>query len=141
MSKILEKVIYKRLYKFINKCNILYQSQCGFRDKHSYKQAILELTGRVLHARDKGLHTAALFLDLSKVFDTLNHNVLLKKLNRYGVRDNCLDWFRDYLTDRSLVSKITTPGNVITRSDSYDITYGTVQGSCLSPLLFNTLLQ
>ena len=66
----------------------------------------------------------------------MNHDVLLQKLNRYGVRGHCLDWFKDYLTNCSLVSKITTPGNVITRSDSYDITYGTAQGSCLSPLLF-----
>ena len=125
-----------RLYKFINKHSILYQSQYGFRNKHSCEQAILELTGRILHARDEGLHAAAIFLDLSKAFDTLNHDVLLQKLHRYGVRGLCLDWFRDYLTNRSLVSKITTPGNVIPRSESYDITYGTAQGSCLGPLLF-----
>ena len=74
-------------------------------------------------------------MDLSKAFDTLNHDVLLQKLNRYGVRGHCLDWFKDYLTNRSLVSKITS-GNVITRSDSYDIMYGTAQVSCLGPLLF-----
>ena len=136
ISKVLEKIIYKRLYKFINKHDILYQSQYGFRNKHSCEQAILELTGRILHARDNGLHAAALFLDLSKAFDTLNHNVLLQKLHRYGVRGVCLDWFQDYLTNRSLVSKMTTLGNVITRSESYDIAYGTAQGSCLSPLLF-----
>ena len=136
ISRVLEKIIYKRLYKFINKHDILYQSQYGFRNKHSCEQAILELTGQMLHARDEGLHAAALFLDLSKAFDTLNHNVLLQKLDRYGVRGLCLDWFRDYLTNRSLVSKITTPGNVITRSESYDIMYGTAQGSCLGPLLF-----
>ena len=116
--KVLEKIMYKKLYKFINKHDILYQSQYGFRNKYSCEQAILELTGQILYARDKGLHAAALFLDLSKALDTLNHDVLLQKLYRYGVRGLCLDWFKDYLTNRSLVSKITMPGNVITRSKS-----------------------
>ena len=124
------------MYKFINKHDILYQSQYGFRNKHSCEQAILELTDQILHARDDSLHTVALFLDLSKAFDTLNHDILLQKLYRYGIRGVCLDWFQDYLTNHSLISKITTPGNVITRSESYDITYGTAQGSCLGPLLF-----
>ena len=136
ISKVLEKIIYKRLYKFINKHDILYQSQYGFRNKHSCEQAILELTGRILHVRDNSLHAAALFLDLSKAFDTLNHDILLQKLHRYGIRGVCLDWFQDYLTNCSLISKITTPGNVITGSESYDITFGTAQGSCLGPLLF-----
>ena len=115
---------------------LLYQSQYGFRNKHSCEQAILELTGQILHARDDSLHAAALFLDLSKAFDTLNHDILLQKLYQYGIRGVCLDWFHDYLTNHSLISKITTLGNVITRSESYDIMYGTAQGSCLGPLLF-----
>ena len=81
------------------------------------------------------MHSAAMFLDLSKAFDTLDHSILLKKLDLYGLRGVCNDWFRDYLRDRKLVCRLTT-NTGITRSGIFDITYGTVQGSCLGPLLF-----
>ena len=80
--------------------------------------------------------TAALFLDLSKAFDTLNHEVLLKKLERYGIRGICNDWFGNYLSNRSLKAKIQTADHEIKRSDNFDISYSTAQGSCLGPLLF-----
>ena len=75
-------------------------------------------------------------MDLSKVFDTLNHEVLLAKLYRYGIRGTANDWFRHYLTDRTLQAKVPVSSNYVSYSDSYDITYGTAQGSCLGPLLF-----
>ena len=93
-------------------------------------------TGHVLQARNRGEHTASVFLDLSKAFDTLDHKILLSTLDRYGVRGVALQWFEDYLKDRSLVARITTGTNLVTYSDSFNITYGTVQGSCLGPLLF-----
>ena len=82
------------------------------------------------------MHSAALFLDLSKAFDTLNHDVLLMKLERYGICRICNNWFRDYLSNRQLRAKIQTSENKIVKSNSFNITYGTVQGSCLGPLLF-----
>ena len=80
ISKLLKKVIYSRIYKFLEKNNILFESQYGFRTKRSCEQAILELTSHLLHAHNKNLHSIRVFLDLSKAFDTLNHEVLLKKL-------------------------------------------------------------
>ena len=76
------------------------------------------------------------FLDLSKAFDTLNHDILLKKLECYGVIGIVNDWFKSYLEGRTLVAKINTCKEIITKSTSFHITYGTAQGSCLGPLLF-----
>ena len=82
-SKVLEKVIYKRVSKFLENRQILYDSQYGFQTKCSCEQAIIELIGKTLQAKNYGLHTTALFLDLSKVFDMLDHKILLKKLDLY----------------------------------------------------------
>ena len=75
-------------------------------------------------------------MDLSKAFDTLNHEVLLAKLHRYGIRGIANDWFRHYLMDQTLQAKVPVSSNDVSYSDCYDITYGTAQGSCLGPLLF-----
>ena len=136
MSKILEKLMYTRLYSYLESNRLLYPSQYGFRTKRSCEQAIIELTGYALQSKNHKEHCAGIFLDLSKAFDTLDHNILMKKLYRYGIRGAVNSWFHDYLSGRSLVAKITTAPNKITRSDSYQITYGTTQGSCLGPLLF-----
>ena len=136
ISKILEKIIYTNLYGFLTKHNLFFDSQYGFRTKRSCEHAIMEMVGHVLHAKNEGKHTMGVFLDLSKAFDTLDHNILISKLERYGVRGVMLDWFKSYLTGRSLVAKISTINGDITKSNYYDISFGTAQGSCLGPLLF-----
>ena len=136
ISKVLEKIVYIHVYKFLQNNKILYNRQYRFRAKHSCEQAILELIGNAIQVKDKDMHTAALFLDLSKAFDTLNHEVLLKKLERYGIRGVCNDWFGDYLYNRSLKARIQAIDHEVVHSDNFDISYGTVQGSCLGPLLF-----
>ena len=96
----------------------------------------MELVGYTLQAKERKEDSASIFLDLSKAFNTLDHRILLDKLNRYGIRGVAGDWFKSYLKERSLVAKVTTGPNSTIRSDRYDITCGTAQGSCLGPLLF-----
>ena len=136
LSKLLEKVMYTRLYGYLESQKLLYPSQYGFRSKRSCEQAITELVGNILQSKNRNDHCASVFLDLSKAFDTLDHTILLQKLERYGIRGIALEWFRSYLKDRSLVAKITTGPNTIVKLESYKITYGAAQGSCLGPLLF-----
>ena len=81
ISKLLEKMVYSRVYKFLEWHNILYNSQFGFHNKQSCEHALMELCGKITKARDIGQHNTALFLDLSKVFNTFNHTMLLKKLD------------------------------------------------------------
>ena len=80
LSKILEKIIDKRIYIYLDNINILYESQYGFCNKRSCKHAITELLGHILQAKELNHHCASVFLDLSKAFNTLNHEVLLRKL-------------------------------------------------------------
>ena len=135
ISKILEKLIYKRTYKFLNQTNQFFNSQYGFRNSRSCKDAVCELTGEVIKNTENGKYAAAVFLDLSKAFDTLEHKVLYHKLERYGIRGTCLEWFKSYLTNRKLRSKCKlTTGTKY--SEWYDVEYGTPQGSCLGPLFF-----
>ena len=136
MSKVIEKLVYQRIIKFIEKHELLHNSQYGFRSKRSCEHAILELVGNVLDSKNAKQHSCALFLNLSKAFDTLNHQILLDKLDKYGIRGNCNTWFRSYLKDRKLQCKINTAENRTIKSDLYNITYDTAQGSCLGPLLF-----
>ena len=136
ISKVIEKLIYQRTISFIEKNNILYNSQYGFRSKRSCEHAIQELIGNVLESKNAKQHSCAMFLDLSKAFDTLDHKILLYKLEKYGIRGTCNNWFRSYLSDRKLQCKINTVENMTIRSDVYNISHGTAQGSCLGPLLF-----
>ena len=105
ISKLLEKIVYKRTYEFLDQTDQFYNSQYGFRTSHSCKDAVCEITGEVLKNRENGKFTAALYLDLSKAFDTLEPKVLYHKLEKYGIRGICLEWFRSYLTNRKLRSK------------------------------------
>ena len=127
-SKVFEKLIYNQLY-VLEKYSILYKYQFGFRKGYSTEQAILEIIDLLKKAMDKKLVTYGLFLDFSKAFDTINHDILLSKLYRYGIRGNPLRWFENYLYNQ--VVKI---GDTI--SSSQTIICGIPQGSTLGPLLF-----
>ena len=138
ISKLLEKCVYKRLYGFLDKNKILYKKQYGFRSNHSCEQAIQDLCSHILINKEKNLITTVIYLDLSKAFDTLSHELLLKKLELYGIRGICNKWFESYITNRYLQVKCNTLScNDEKISHKYKITHGTAQGSCLGPLLFN----
>ena len=99
ISKILEKVMYKRLYSFVNE--YLFVSQYGFRSKHSTIHAVTEFYTDVIRSFEDKKVTLATFLDLSKAFDTIDHKILLKKLEFYGIHGIALNWFKSYLSNRS----------------------------------------
>ena len=137
ISKLLEKVMYTHTYNFLEATGELYNSQYGFRKAHSCENAVRELIASVIKGKQEGLYTIATFIDLSKAFDTLEHGVLLKKLNKYGIRGLANEWYKSYLSNRKLRVKcpVTSTGKV--EYSSYKtVKYGTPQGSCLGPLIF-----
>ena len=99
-SKLLEHIMYNRLYKFLVENNILYQKQFGFQNAHSTEHAILELANQITDAFSQGKYTLGIFIDLPNAFDTVNHNILLEKLKAYGIQSENLKWFRSYLSNR-----------------------------------------
>ena len=109
-----------------------------FRKNHACEHAVGELIAKVTKGIEQGKLTAAIFLDLSKAFDSLEHEAIFMKLEKYGIRGTCLTWFRSYFHNRKLsviMQKQPTPGSTTT-STQQDIEYGTAQGSCLGPLIF-----
>ena len=98
ISKIIEKLVHKRLTTFLKKNAIFYEKQFGFR-KHSITDALFEITEKIKQVCDAGQFTCGVFLDLQKAFDTVNHT-LLKKLAHYGIRGVVNKWFQSFLKDR-----------------------------------------
>jgi hypothetical protein len=130
-SKILERLMYNRLLSFVNKYDLLYKYQFGFRPKHSPELALVCLVEKISNALENGDYVLGLFLDFSKAFDTVNHEILLSKLDYLGVRGVALKWFESYLSQRS---QHVVYNDVA--SSSLTIKCGVPQGSILGPLLF-----
>ena len=136
LSKILEKVMYKRIYNFLN-VDQLFKSQYGFRSQHSCEDAITELTLSITKNWENNKRSIAVFIDLSKAFDTLQHEVLFNKLKKYGIRGNTLKWFQSYLSDRTMSAICKIKGDdTCTISEKFGVNIGSPQGSCLGHLLF-----
>ena len=130
ISKILEKLIFKHL-TYLNEYKLLYASQYGVRAGHTTELASIELIDRITQDLDKGKIPISIFLDLSKAFDTLDHVILLQKLNYYGIKSVELKLFQDYLQNRTQYVSYDK-----TNSDMYRISTGVPHWSILGPLLF-----
>ena len=131
VSKVFEKVIFNQLYKYFQDNSLFHTSQYGFRSNHSTELAALEFLDRVMNEMDKGQTPLSIFLDFSKAFDTIDHNILIHKLKYYGLGNNSLSLFKSYLQDRYQYVQIE---NV--KSELLKIKTGVPQGSILGPLLF-----
>ena len=130
-SKVLEKLYCNRLNKFIKHHNVLVDSQYGFRNEHSTSLALIDLIEELTNSIDDKKITIGIFIDLKKAFDTINHELLLHKLERYGIRGTALSWLSSYLNNRK--QYVSYNG---TSSSSLDISCGVPQGSILGPVLF-----
>ena len=131
MSKVLERLMYNRLFDFIEKFKILYDLQFGFRKDHATYMALMVVVDKIIKSLEKGEFTIGLFLDFSKAFDTIDHDVLFLKLNHYGIRGVALSWLKSYMTNRN--QYVSYNGH---QSATRVIRCGVPQGSILGPLLF-----
>ena len=131
INKIFEKILYAKLIKYIDKSKILYKYQFGFRKNHSTEQALIELVDQIRLNMGGNHMTCGIFIDLSKAFDTVNHQILIDKLDHYGIRGNALEIFRSYLSNRQ---QYVTIDNC--KSQTRPISHGVPQGSVLGPLFF-----
>lgn len=133
VSKVLEKVVARRLLSHIHGAGLSNTVQSAYKKFHSTETALLKIQSDILCAMDKGKVTALVLLDLSAAFDTIDHSILLVRLNSwFGIGDSALRWLSSYLSDRS--QRIKVNGAL---SSGSDLPFGVPQGSVLGPLLFS----
>ena len=128
----LERIIYNRLQKYLKGQNILYDKQFGFQTGHFTDHTIPQLVDQIYEGFEKNEDTLGVFIDLSKDFDTVDHSMLLRKLELYGITDRNYAWIKSYLSNRWQYIQVDEN----CRTEYYVVKCGVPQGSILEPLLF-----
>ena len=131
ISKLIEKLTYSRLYSFMNIFNCLTELQFGFCANHSTSNALVSITEKIREALDTGHFACGIFIGLQNAFDTVDHGILVSKLEYYGARSITKNWFSTYLHNRKQF--VTISGF---KSSLKSVNFGVPQGSVLGPLLF-----
>ena len=131
ISKIYEKCMPTRLTNFLRINKLFFSHQFGFRNGYFTSHAVTSLTEMIRKALDEDKFACGVFTDLQKAFDTVDHDILLSKLNHYGIRGASYQWFKSYLTGRQQYTTIAQ-----LKTDLCSINYGARQGSVLGPILF-----
>ena len=130
-GKIFEKIIYERLYSYLISQQIMTPYQFGFRKNHSTSHALNYSVNHIKETLRENKHVLGIFIDLSKAFDTIDHKILLHKLDHYGVRGNAYSLLESYLSNR-----VQYVHALKSNSEPMNVIYGVPQGSVLGPLLF-----
>ena len=130
-SKIIEKLMYRRLYNFLELNEVLYDLQFGFRASHSIDHALISLIESIKNTLNNKKYGCGIFIDKQQAFDTVNHKILLSKLEHYGISGTALAWFISYLCNRSQYVSVNCHN-----PNCFNTTCGVPQRSVLGPLLF-----
>ena len=123
--------MYNRVNNYLKDNSLLFHKQFGFRKGHSTDHAVIKIIDSIYDSFNQNKYTLGVFIDLSKAFDTIYHNILIDKLISYGMKNNSLKWFSNYLSNRK---QFIQAGAI--KTSSLDIICGVPQGSILEPLLF-----
>ena len=138
LSKVFERVIHRQLYAYLEENDLLSKNQFGFRTKSSTQHAVTKLSDSIRKNMDKGLMTGAVFVDLRKAFDTVDHARLFSKLTIYGIRNEELLWFEDYLFNRTQFVAFDGTESLV-QPISCDVPQGSIQGPLMFVLSINDI--
>ncbi|KAL1446894.1 hypothetical protein WDU94_006594 [Cyamophila willieti] len=139
LSKILEKCVQTRLDFYLTANDILTHKQYGFRKRIGTEDAILDLTTYLHEQLDKGHKTLAVFLDITKAYDSIKHSILIQQLQKIGLTDNTLHWFQTYLSDRRQTVRLNSECSDSVICNDFSIPQGTILAPCLFNLYINDL--